>query len=138
MSDQELMNYFTFDESDLQANRNGQISEQQKVRVLKRDKSHLSLTSLFSSKFGYKLAKVQGPIKIEDFQTAYHGGMLWHDLQVGGKSFIIKKDLPNVMAPGDVFAIYYCYAEDAPDDNGLYEILSAERITVLHESVFEP
>jgi hypothetical protein len=55
--------------------------------------------------------------------------MLWYELQVGEKSFHVDKDLPNIMMQGDVYAIYYCYAEDAPDDNGLYKILSAELIS---------
>jgi hypothetical protein len=129
MSDQQLMDYFKFDETDLQANQDGQISEKQKARVLKRDRSHLSLSGLFSSKFGYKLAKVQGPIKIENIQTAYHGGELWYYLWVGEKSFRVDEDLANIMKQGDVYTLYYCYADDAPDDNGLYEILSAVLIS---------
>ena len=35
MSDQQLMNHLRFDESDLQINRNGGISEKQKVRLQK-------------------------------------------------------------------------------------------------------
>jgi hypothetical protein len=38
MSDQQLMNYFKFDEADLQANRNGQLTEKQKGRLVKEDK----------------------------------------------------------------------------------------------------
>jgi hypothetical protein len=129
MDDQKLKDYFKFDDADLQANRNGQITEKQKARVLKRDRSRLSLTSLFSSKFGYKLAKVQGPIKFESLQTAYHGGELWYYLDVGEKSFRVDEGLPNIMPNGNVFTIYYCYADDAPDDNGLYEILSVELIS---------
>jgi hypothetical protein len=125
MSDQELMKYFEFDESDLQANRDGQISEKQKSLVLKSDRSRL----FNFAKARYTLAKVQGPINIDSWQTAYHGGMLWYELQVGDKSFHVDKDLPNIMMQGDVYAIYYCYADDAPDDNGLYKILSAELIS---------
>jgi hypothetical protein len=124
MSDQEMQKYFEFDEGELQANRNGQISEKQKARVLKKK----WFQSPFS-KFGYKLANVQGPINIDSWQTAYHGGMLWYELQVGEKSFHVDKDLPNIMMQGDVYTIYYCYADDAPDDNGLYKILSAELIS---------
>ena len=125
MSDQELMKYFEFDESDLQANRDGQISEKQKTHVLKSDRSRL----FNFTKTKYTLAKVQGPVNIDSWQTAYHGGMLWYELQVGEKSFHVDKDLPNIMMQGDVYTIYYCYADDAPDDNGLYKILSAELIS---------
>ena len=125
MSDQELMKYFQFDESDLQANRDGQISEKQKTHVLKSDRSRL----FNFTKTKYTLAKVQGPVNLDSWQTAYHGGMLWYELQVGEKSFHVDKDLPNIMMKGDVYAIYYCYADDAPDDNGLYKILSAELIS---------
>ena len=125
MSDQELMKYFQFDESDLQANRDGQISEKQKTHVLKSDRSRL----FNFTKTKYTLAKVQGPVNIDSWQTAYHGGMLWYELQVGEKSFHVDKDLPNIMMQGDVYTIYYCYADDAPDDNGLYKILSAELIS---------
>jgi len=127
MPDQILMNYFKFDESDLQVNQNGLISEKQKDRVSKKAKSRLFANPF--SKFGYKLAKVQGPIKFESLQTAYHGGELWTYLSVEEKSFHVDQDLPNIMRHGDVFSIYYCYADDAPDDNGLYEILSAELIS---------
>jgi len=33
------------------------------------------------------------------------------------------------MTQGDEYALYYGYADDAPDDNGFYEILSAELIS---------
>ena len=38
MTDQQLMSYFKFDEADLQANRNGQFTENQKSRLVKEDK----------------------------------------------------------------------------------------------------
>jgi hypothetical protein len=38
MQDQKLMDHFKFDESDLQANRNGQLTEKQKGRLVKEDK----------------------------------------------------------------------------------------------------
>ena len=125
MPDQNLMDYFKFDESDLQANRDGQISEKQKALVLKHDRSRL----FNFTKTRYTFAKVQGPVNIDSWQTAYHGGMLWYELQVGEKSFHVDKDLPNIMMQGDVYTIYYCYMDDAPDDNGLYKILSAELIS---------
>ena len=38
MSDPQLMNYFKFDEADLQANQNGQFTDKQKSRLVKEDK----------------------------------------------------------------------------------------------------
>ena len=38
MSDSQLMSYFKFDAADLQANRNGQLTEKQKGRLVKEDK----------------------------------------------------------------------------------------------------
>jgi hypothetical protein len=125
MSDQELMKYFGFDDSDLQANRDGRISAKQQALISKGEKSRLF--NFVRAK--YKLARVQGPVKIDSWQTAYHGGMLWYALEVGEKSFHVDQELPKLMAQGDVYAIYYCYAEDAPDDNGLYKILSAELVS---------
>jgi hypothetical protein len=39
MIDQQLMDYFKFDQADLNANENGQFTEKQKVRIFKEDKS---------------------------------------------------------------------------------------------------
>jgi hypothetical protein len=38
VSDSSLMNYFKFDEADLAANRNGQLTDQQKSRLVREDK----------------------------------------------------------------------------------------------------
>ncbi len=46
MSDQQLMNYFKFDESDLQANRNGQFTEKQRTHMIKDSKSNGILDNL--------------------------------------------------------------------------------------------
>ena len=40
MQDQKLMNYFNFDESDLEANRNGQLTDKQRKRLGKKASSH--------------------------------------------------------------------------------------------------
>lgn len=39
MIDQSLMNYFKFDQADLNANRNGQFTEKQRARIIQEDKS---------------------------------------------------------------------------------------------------
>jgi hypothetical protein len=129
MAEQQLMDYFKFDEADLIANQSGQITEKQKASIIKKDKAHLSLSSLFSSKFGYKLATLQGPINIDSMQTSYHGGNLWYYLEVREKSFRVDENLANIMKQGDVYTIHYCYAEHTPEDNGLYKILSVEFIS---------
>jgi hypothetical protein len=127
MSEQELMQFFEFDQSDLQANQAGQISEKQKARVVKANRSRLFANPF--AKFGYKLAVAQGPVSFESLQTSYHGGELWYYLEVEQKSFRVDKALLNIMTPGEVYNLYYCYADDAPDDNGLYKILSAELVS---------
>jgi len=38
MSDPQLMSYFKFDDADLQANRNGQLTEKQKGRLVKENR----------------------------------------------------------------------------------------------------
>ncbi len=46
MADQNLMDYFKFDDADLQANRNGQFTEKQTARIVKGDKSGRGLSNL--------------------------------------------------------------------------------------------
>ena len=46
MSDPHLMKMFEFDESDLQSNRNGRLSEKQKTRLEKAEKSSKGCTSI--------------------------------------------------------------------------------------------
>lgn len=46
MADQKLMDYFKFDDADLQANRNGQFTEKQTARIVKGDKSGRGLSNL--------------------------------------------------------------------------------------------
>ncbi len=46
MADQKLMDYFKFDDADLQANRNGQFTEKQTTRIVKGDKSGRGLSNL--------------------------------------------------------------------------------------------
>jgi hypothetical protein len=46
MQDQKLMDYFKFDDADLQANRNGQLTEKQKGRLINEDKGYRTLRIL--------------------------------------------------------------------------------------------
>ncbi len=51
MEEQTLMNYFKFDAADLQANRNGQVTEKQKARMIKDSKSGGILENPFALLF---------------------------------------------------------------------------------------
>ena len=72
MQDQKLMNYFKFDESDLQANRNGQVTEKQKAHMIKDSKSGgifgnpFALLFLFIGLIGFVIAVVAG-ISVPDW-----------------------------------------------------------------------
>ena len=72
MQDQKLMNYFKFDESDLQANRNGQVTEKQKARMIKDSKSGgilgnpFALLYVFIGLIGFVIAVVAG-ISVPDW-----------------------------------------------------------------------
>ena len=187
MSDQQLMNHLGFDESELQANRNGRISEKQKARLQIKEtgsktgalflglvflgsallglgiaivevlNSHdLTFTIIISTVFGCiwpliwgaagffslrrafakvetKVGKVEGPVNIlkvirrnYDSNTQTYTDYNAYELRVGGRIFDVRSDLPNFMAQGDVYAVYY--AEFNLTDKKK-EILSAELLT---------
>ena len=99
MQDQKLMDFFKFDEADLEANRNGEYSEAQKKRLFK---------GLFAPK-KYFFYKLQAPISIDGEKWDYHAAAEVHYiLHADKKGFIVKKDLLDIMTRGDVYAIYYC------------------------------
>ena len=66
MQDQKLMDYFKFDEEDLLANRNGQVTERQKARMIKDSKSAgifgnpFALLFLFIGLIGFIIAIAAG------------------------------------------------------------------------------
>lgn len=72
MDDQKLMNYFKFDPADLQANRNGQVTEKQKARMIKESKTGgifgnpFALLFLFIGLVGFVIAVVTG-ISVPDW-----------------------------------------------------------------------
>jgi hypothetical protein len=98
MQDQKLMDFFKFDETDLEANRKGEFSESQKKRLFK---------GLFAPK-KYYFYKVQAPISINGEKWDYHAAAEVHYvLYAGKKGFVVKKDLLDIMSRGDVYTIYY-------------------------------
>jgi hypothetical protein len=104
MQDQKLMDYFKFDEADLEANRKGEYSETQKKRLFK---------GLFAPK-KYFFYKVEGPISIEGERWDYHAAAKVHYvLNVGKKGFLVNEQLLNIMAKGDVYTAYYCKEEES-------------------------
>ena len=122
MEDQKLMDYFKFDEDDLEANRKGEYSETQKKRLFK---------GLFASK-KYFFYKVQGPISIEPYTLDYHAAAtVYYSLHVGkDKEFRVNKDLLDIMTKGDVYTVYYCddIESNAEGWNSRDKILSVEFI----------
>jgi hypothetical protein len=80
MQDQKLMDYFKFDEADLQANRNGQVTEKQKARMIKDSKSGgifgnpFALLFLFIGLIGFIIAIVAG-ISVPDWSFRISFGL---------------------------------------------------------------
>jgi hypothetical protein len=72
MEDQKLMNYFKFDATDLQANRNGQVTDKQKARMIKDSKSGgilgnpFALLFIFIGLVGFVIAIAAG-ITVNDW-----------------------------------------------------------------------
>jgi hypothetical protein len=154
MQDQKLQDYFEFDEDDLQANRNGNLSEKQK-KELSSDKSftiqrrrraaaiflalgiflwlilagllifkgtgYLAQNARSSSTVqeNYLLKKVEGPVNIIQAEREIAGNAsrhhFVHELHLGGVTFDVLPDLPNIMMQGDVYAAYYT---EPNDDSG--------------------
>ncbi len=122
MQDQKLMDYFKFDESDLQANHSGDYSEAQKKRLFK---------GLFAPK-KYFFYTVQAPISVEGEKWDYHAAAQVHYvLYVGKKGFIVNKDILNIMTKGDVYTVYYCNDVESNADgwDSRDKILSVEFIS---------
>jgi hypothetical protein len=121
MQDKKLMDFFKFDEADLEANRNGEYSEAQKKRLFK---------GLFAPK-KYNFYKREGSISIQAYRTDPRSPANHHSLHVGEKQFDVKEDLLNIMTNGDVYAIYYCNAvqSDPQAIDSWDKILSVELIS---------
>ena len=110
MEDQKLLDYFKFDEADLEANRKGEYSETQKKRLFK---------GLFAPR-KYFFKKVEGPIRIESYKLDWRAEATVHySLHVGkNKEFHATKEILNVVTNGDVYAVYYCNAGSEIDQEG--------------------
>ena len=121
MQDPKLMDYFKFDEADLEANRKGEFSEAQKKRLFK---------GLFAPK-KYNFYTVEGSISIQAYRTDARSLANHHSMHVGEKQFDVGEDLLNIMTNGDVYAIYYCNAvqSDAHAIDSWDKILSVELIS---------
>src|SRR5664280_448466 len=122
MQDLKLMDYFKFDEDDLEANHKGEYSEAQKKRLFK---------GLFAPKI-YFFYKVQGPISIEPYTLDYHAAAkVYYSLHIGiDKGFRVDKDLLDLMTKGDVYAVFYCNATQSAQkgEDSWDKILSVEFI----------
>lgn len=86
MSDQQLMNHLGFDESELQANRNGRISEKQKARLQIKETGSktgaliLGLVCLVSALIGLgvgTLAAIKGEEIVFKFVFSFVFGCIW-------------------------------------------------------------
>ena len=121
MEDQELKEFFNFDEDDLQANRNGDFSEKQKIDILK-DKKRFEKGgfSFLASLGGHKdemdlsedsLKKAEGPVNIvrQEFNREHGLSTTNIYLHIDGKQFNVDEGLEEVMRQGDVYAVYYDY-----------------------------
>jgi hypothetical protein len=104
------MDYFKFDEADLEANRKGEYSEAQKKRLFK---------GLFAPR-KYFFKKVEGPISIDTYKLDWRAEATVHySLHVGkDKEFHATKEIINIVTKGDVYAVYYCNAASEIDQKG--------------------
>lgn len=104
MQDQKLMDYFKFNESDLQANRAGDFSASQKAKLPK---------GLFGPK-KYFFFKIQGPVRLEVEKYDYRAEAKAHyALYVGKVRFYVSQDLTGILTNGDEYIVYYCNAHDS-------------------------
>ncbi len=119
MQDQKLMDYFKFEDADLEANRKGEFSEAQKKKLSR---------GLFPPRYIFR--KVEGPIKVWTQNLSYKNSSVWYFFTVEGKDFRANPDILNAVVQGDVYAVYYCYESGGTDDQSYYnKILSAEFIS---------
>ncbi len=191
MNDPQLMKYLNFDESDLQANRSGRITEKQLARLKTKESgskagalflglicmasallglgigmlavigdgavsTNLGLKITLAAVFGcvwpliwggmgvftlrrvfakmeVKVNKAEGPINIvKAIRRNYNPSTKTrtehtvYELRVGGRTFEVGAGLPNYMAQGDLYAVYF--AEFNLKDKKK-EVLSAELLT---------
>ncbi len=137
MEDQPLLRaYLHFDEDDLQANRQGHLTERQKARLDARDKSERGhgLFKFAAARHKYQVGSVQGPARFVQAETASSASR-W-ELQIGGHSFLVPQPAPEVFAAGDQgqYIVYYADRQDDPAAaRSLEDVLSAEVASILAE-----
>jgi hypothetical protein len=80
-----------------------------------------------------KVGKVEGPVNIVkvirrnyDSNTQTYTDYNAYELRVGGRTFDVRSDLPNVMMQGDVYAVYFAEFNLKEKKR---EILSAEYLS---------
>ena len=118
MQDEKLKDYFKFDEEDLQANRQGQLSEKQKINILNRKKDGLLNHVLGAIGISANtdisketVKKAQGPVNIVHIRGAKNMGNI-HEVQIGEKTFLVDENIANVMMQGDEYILYYIGGSD--------------------------
>jgi hypothetical protein len=77
----------------------------------------------------YQLKKVEGPVNIIQAEREIAGNAsrhhFVHELHIGGVTFDVLADLPNIMMQGDVYAAYYT----DPNDDFSGRVWSAELVS---------
>jgi hypothetical protein len=77
----------------------------------------------------YQLKKVAGPVNIIQAEREIAGNAsrhhFVHELHIGGVTFDVLPDLPNIMMQGDVYAAYYT----EPNDDFSGRVWSAELVS---------
>jgi hypothetical protein len=75
------------------------------------------LRSTSSVKQNYQLMKAEGPINIIQAERMIAGNAsrhhFVHELHLGGATFDVLPELPNIRVQGDVYALYYTDPNDA-------------------------
>ena len=146
MQDQKLMDYFKFDETDLQANRSGYLSEKQKNDILNRKKD--GLLSHVLGAIGVSadadvskgtVRKADGPVNILAMREGVKVRKTIHEIQMGEKMFLVDENIANVMMQGDEYILYYIGGSDSNSSAGglvrmemsipMVNIMSAELIS---------
>ena len=133
MDDQAIRDFYEFDDDDLYANRNGQLTEKQVRMAAPRNAlgsagGILSLVGLSKTKPQprYVLKRAEGPVMLEEIPvTSSHGkGYVEYHMKIAGVEFVLDDELVGVINQGDVCAFYYLDFQDGSE--GL--ILSMESL----------
>jgi hypothetical protein len=128
MDDQKLKDLFNFSEEDLQANRQGKLSEKQKQDMLKGNKSspinHVFAVIGLAAEMDISKVTVQkakGPVNIVFVDSRHNSDYDYYSLHIDGEELTITEDQQNIMNKGDVYIVYY--------DDYDHKILSLEFVS---------